>query len=353
MRVGSLFSGAGGLDMAVKTLWPQADVVAFSEIDPHAAAVFQHHHPDARPLGDITKVDFTQLEQVDVLTAGFPCTDLSTAGHQAGLTEGTRSGLWYEVAEAIEALRPSVVLLENVSEICTADGGTHAVRHPDRWDLEGRDGTAVPVRALGAVLRSLADLRFDAEWGVLTAADVGACHRRSRWFAVAWPAVRHPNQGGSGRQLGTDRSEGTGRTRTSAVPHQPDRRPARPGLMLPTPCARDWKGAPTDPDGRGRTTGQLDEAVEVLLPKMADGWGEYAAAVEHHEQVFGRPAPHPVNERGRLSPYFTEWMMGWPDGYTAVTGASRRQRIMMCGNGVVPQQAAAAYRSLLARAAAS
>jgi len=93
VRVGSLFSGYGGLDLAVEEVF-DAKTVWFSEINEHVARVFAHHWPDAPNLGDITTIDWGQVEPVDVLCGGFPCQDVSTVGKRAGLAPGTRSGLW-------------------------------------------------------------------------------------------------------------------------------------------------------------------------------------------------------------------------------------------------------------------
>ncbi|GKT37894.1 C-5 cytosine methyltransferase like protein, partial [Aduncisulcus paluster] len=121
LRIGSLFSGAGGLDLAVehvtggRTVW-------HCEADPDASKVLAAHWPDVPNLGDITAVDWSQVEPVDVLCGGFPCQDVSAAGRRAGLVDGTRSGLWHEMARAIEALRPARIVIENVEGLLTADG---------------------------------------------------------------------------------------------------------------------------------------------------------------------------------------------------------------------------------------
>ena len=103
LTVGSLFAGIGGFDLAARWMgWRTAWV---SEIDPFACQVLARHFPDAPNHGDITQIDFTTVEPVDVLVGGFPCQDISHAGAQAGI-EGERSGLWFEYARAIRELRP-------------------------------------------------------------------------------------------------------------------------------------------------------------------------------------------------------------------------------------------------------
>lgn len=93
---------------------------------------------------------------------------------------------------------------------------------------------------------------------------------------------------------------------------------------------------------------------EVIVGSVE--WGPYRTAIRRWERVLGRPAPPPVrndgrNGKARLNPELTEWMMGWPAGWVTdpALGLSREQQLKACGNGVVPQQAEAALREMLAR----
>lgn len=104
LRIGSLFSGYGGLDLAVEHVF-HAQTIWFSEISP-VQRVFARHWPDAPNLGDITAIDWAQVPPVDILCGGFPCQDVSTVGKMVGLAPGTRSGLWSHMADAIDRLRP-------------------------------------------------------------------------------------------------------------------------------------------------------------------------------------------------------------------------------------------------------
>lgn len=92
-RVGSLFSGYGGLDAAVEHVFG-GETIWFSEVNEPVARVFSHHWPDAPNLGDITAINWADVPPVDILTGGFPCQDVSTVGKRAGRAPGTRSGLW-------------------------------------------------------------------------------------------------------------------------------------------------------------------------------------------------------------------------------------------------------------------
>lgn len=93
--VGSLFSGYGGLDLGVTgALGPGGDTLFVSDVEKGPCAILAHRFPDAPNIGDITRVDWRDVPRVDVLCGGSPCTGLSTAGARAGMTKGTRSGLW-------------------------------------------------------------------------------------------------------------------------------------------------------------------------------------------------------------------------------------------------------------------
>lgn len=391
LAVGSLFSGYGGLDMGVAAALGVPTRIAWvCEIDPAPARVLAHHHPNTPNLGDITAVQWDDVEPVDVLTGGFPCQDLSLAGGRAGLREGTRSGLWSHMAAAIDHLRPSLVVIENVRGLLSA--AAHSDVEPCPWCLGDADGEP-PLRALGAVLADLADLGYDAAWHGLRAADVGAPHGRFRVFIAAWPAADTYDGGREGRpgQLGAGRrGEPADRRRCPAADADD------PGREGPEPAAgrdRPARRPAPDAEGDGRDEGRPEPARQLGGPHApfgsadavadADGdgregereadrgdlpqrhpdrrhgqapaleWGPYADAVHRWQHVLGRVAPAPTElaPKGgqRLSPAFVEWLMGLPDGHvTGVPGLTRNEMLRMLGNGVVPQQAEHAVRVLLA-----
>ena len=183
MKIGSLFSGYGGLDLAV-TAVTGAEVAWHCEWDDAPSKILAKHFPNVPNYRDVTKVDFAAVEPVDILTGGFPCQDLSLAGKRAGLKEGTRSGLWSEYARAISTIRPRLVIIENVRGILSAEA--HSDLEPCPWCM-GTDGTGEPaLRALGAVLGDLAELGYDARWTGVRAADAGAPHNRYRIFIAGF-----------------------------------------------------------------------------------------------------------------------------------------------------------------------
>jgi len=248
-RIGSLFSGYGGLDLAVMDVIPGASVAWHVEFDKAPAAILAHHWPDVPNHHDVTTVDWATVEPVDIITGGFPCQDLSHAGKRAGLRPGTRSGLWSHMAYAVNILRPRLVVIENVLGILSA----RAAGDVEPCALCLGDDAADAVRALGAVCADLAALGFDARWTTVRAADAGACHGRARVFIVA-----HPNNVGSdGRELvprgGADLrtiigtfADASGRplSGTGAAGHglqQSAERDPQPLDLLPTPDASAHK----------------------------------------------------------------------------------------------------------------
>lgn len=134
---------------------------------------------------DVTKLTGDILERdgiaVDVITGGFPCQDISTAGKQAGMSEGTRSGLWSEIVRLIGELRPQYVIVENVANLLSGPSVQRG-----GW--------------FGRVLGDLAECGYDAEWENIPASALGAPHRRERVWIVAYPSQLQRNGGGEYRQ---------------------------------------------------------------------------------------------------------------------------------------------------------
>ena len=184
LKIGALFAGYGGLDMAVMDTL-DAKLAWYAEFDKAPAKVMAHHHPNVPNLWDVTKVDWSAVEPVDIITGGSPCQDLSHAGKRAGMTEGTRSNLWVAMREAIATIRPRLVVWENVRGAFSAPADSALEPCPGCVG-DGDDGPV--LRALGRVLGDLADLGYDCRWYGLRAADVGAAHGRFRVFLFAVPA---------------------------------------------------------------------------------------------------------------------------------------------------------------------
>lgn len=168
----SLFSGIGGIDFALRE-WIRP--IAYCEIDPFCQAVLLSRIANG-DLGfapiwdDINTLESSFLDRfVDIVFGGFPCQDISVAGNGKGL-DGKRSGLFFEIVRVAKEIKPKFIFLENVPAI-TSRGGIQ-------------------------VVREIASLGYDCRWCVISAASVGAKHKRERWFLLAHAQSLGCRQGG-------------------------------------------------------------------------------------------------------------------------------------------------------------
>lgn len=380
----SLFSGIGGLDLAIEAV-TGARLAWYSEVHPYAAAVMARHWPGVPNLGFVQDID-DHAEAVDLIVGGFPCQDTSQAGKREGLG-GSRSGLWYEQARVVRVLRPRFVFVENVAGLL--------------------------VRGIDEVLGSLVDLGFDAEWSTLRASDVGAPHERRRIFILAarsplsdadrltlrelgqryrqqpWLAWSAVARGGPEVLVDAQRRRGSSddvRTRqrdpqrSSAGLVDPDgkRRNVRAGRQQrrrtePADASQPVAGAQlvADADGIGRprrasTTGRQEGAE----PQGSSGY--VADAMRNGCQGFGEGHDDDGSDASRID---FDRCHAWPpgpddlEGWKRDTGARpgvrrasygpargmdarrRRARVARCGNACMPQQAALAFAELAMRLA--
>jgi len=165
IRIGSLFAGIGGLELGLQAGLElegvPCQVVWQVEQDEYCRAVLAQHYPHAQRFEDVREVNRDNLPPVDLICGGFPCQDISVAGSGAGL-EGDRSGLFFDMHRIVCELRPRLWVMENVP--------------------------AITYRGLDTVLRTMAEAGYCARWGCLRASDLGAPHRRERWFCVGYMA---------------------------------------------------------------------------------------------------------------------------------------------------------------------
>lgn len=291
LRIGSMFSGYGGLDRAVENVFG-ATPAWFCEWDKAPTKVLNHHWPHVPNHRDVTQINWHDVEPVDILTAGYPCQPFSTAGHRKG-THDERH-LWPYVHTAIRILRPRYVVLENVTGHLNLGFNT--------------------------VLADLAKIGFNAEWATIRAADVGAPHHRDRLFILAYP-----------NSVGLQAEQLTSRP-TPKVTWDNNRE-----------RALSWAGYAAD------LTNQLGARVAAWA--LIYGYPP-TPTVEHvtyrEPELFKHRFPE---VKHGINPEFVEWIMGLPQGWVTnpEIGLSRAQQLKMLGNGVCPPQAQAALTALTAR----
>lgn len=304
IRVGSMFAGIGGAELAVAAVLPQAHPVW--QLDLHNADVRARHWPDAVQItDDVRHVDPAALKRVDIVTAGFPCQDLSTAGNQAGL-DGARSGLYSEVLRFAKALRPRFVLMENVNAL-----------------LKYMPRLCADWRALG----------YGLTWTVCEAADAGFPHLRRRVFVLAelgragrglvavdtalrWGQLGAVRNWPTVTVCGNDNYKGASATAGDGL--------ASAVRFWATPLASEAKGARTS-KARRENPDLLSEQIRPWPTPL----GADAQAVKNHGKPNAPSLNYEATQYGvtpglRLNPDWVETLMGLPPGWTLPSGPAQR-----------------------------
>lgn len=165
LKVFEAFAGIGSQTQALKNIGVEHEVVAISEIDKYAIASYEAIHGPTKNLGDISKLKDEDIPEHDLFTYSFPCQDISLAGKQRGLDEGsgTRSSLLWECERVIRVARPKYLLLENVKNLVSK-------KHKHNFD---------------EWLKILESYEYNNYWKVLNAKDYGVPQNRERVFVVS------------------------------------------------------------------------------------------------------------------------------------------------------------------------
>lgn len=372
----SLCSGVAGLDLGLRGAFPGLRVVAYCERDPFAATVLLARMADealeSAPIwvGDMRELDAAQFVGVDAVSAGYPCQPFSCAGKRKG--DKDERHLWPEVLRIVRECRPRFVFLENVS--------AHLRLGFDR------------------VLCDLAELGFNAEWAVVSAAEAGAPHLRKRLFVLAYaadeptgtkqgqqqdrPEPGEPSSGGPdtlanpqgvlGQAEQREQQDGTGeplghsgcaRTGTNTARGGSRSPTGKPGPALANPDERGCEvervaqprrqqGEPgCEPDGCGQVRGQPDAP---LGDTCSDGRVRRSPCAEREAgAVAGTFPPGPSGDWSCYPAHAQPAVRRAPHGSTqspdGVDLAFRVDRLRCCGNAVVPAQAELAFRELWER----
>jgi DNA (cytosine-5)-methyltransferase 1 len=311
MKIGSLCTGYGGLDMAVEAYF-NAEIVWCAEFDKYASQLIQQKLGYFN-YGNIKKINWADVEPIDILTAGYPCQPFSSAGNRQGSNDARH--LWPYIKEAIGILRPRYVVLENV-----------------RGHL-----------SLGfkEVLASLASIGYDARWKIVRASDVGAPHQRARVFVIAYPV-------GFGCQdqlcnKESDQFVDSIIADSDCDAHPQSRRTDR-GLSEQSQRLRigqDQRKTRYEYRNGGQVVTNSDYS------RRFGSMQRLQSRFNSRSEMSMQTAPNTLDQLGRLNPEFVEYMMGLPNGWVTDVGLSRSQQLKMLGNGVVPQQAYYALQLLM------
>ncbi len=249
LRIGSLCTGYGGLDLAVEAHF-NAETVWCAEFDKYASEVIKHHF-NVPNYGNIKTINWASLPKVDIITAGYPCQPFSHAGYRKGADDERH--LFPYILEAISIIRPRFVVLENV-----------------------RGHVSLGLKE---VLEGLAVEGYDAKWQVVRASDVGAPHRRERVFILAEPSNTHSQRFALGqdnldevRDQGQPQSElgglGLLTINTSTELKSSDKGLQKVGRKFTSRCDMHLQTTPDTLDSDGK----LNEVFVEYMMGLPKGW---------------------------------------------------------------------------------
>jgi len=390
MKYLSLFSGVGGFELGIQRAYenkldtrrvtgtsntknrrdmPMSTIsngdgrrtypncIGFSEIDKYAIKTYQHHFPNHKNYGDITKIQPEDLPDFELLVGGFPCQSFSIAGLRRGF-EDTRGTLFFEIARIVKQKQPRLLLLENVKGLLSHDKGSTFL----------------------TIITTLDALGYDCQWQVLNAKDFGVPQNRERVFIV-------------GHLRGTPRPEvfPIGESSVQSVEqlnnpkHSNDRIYGTDGI---SPTLNTMQGGRRQPfiqqRPRGKNKGNThttapsitgksyqDNNHVVHIPEATKkGYAEAREGDSINLSVINSKTRRGRVGRGiaqtvdtgmqqhtltkdaqirRLTPLECERLMSWPDNWTNVDGMSDTQRYKQCGNGVISNVVAHILNAILKR----
>ena len=302
MKIGSLCTGYGGLDLAVETFF-NAEMVWCAENDKYASKVIEARFNKPN-LGDIKQIDWSSIEPIDILTAGYPCQPFSHAGHRKG--ENDERHIWPHILKGISILRPKFIILENV-----------------RGHL-----------SLGfkEVLSDLAENGYDAKWRIVRASDVGSPHQRARLFIIAYS-----NSEGLQRTWHKANDFTDGLTSNSNCDACKESRRADREISTKSrglQAGQDIGQARSEHRCSCKVSCNTNNQYQSYNREMSELGGRFASRCEMSMQDI----PNALVD-DKLNAKFVEYMMGLPGGWVTDLDLSRSQQLKMLGNGVVPQQA--------------
>ena len=330
LRIGSLCTGYGGLDMAAEAFF-NAETLWTCEFDKHASKVIEERIKKPNH-GDLKLTDWSKVEPIDILTAGYPCQPFSHAGLRKGADDERH--LWPHIKDIIGILRPQFVILENVR---------------GHFGLGFRE-----------VLGDLTCIGYDARWKLIRASEVGAPHRRERLFILAYPnSSRRTRTEPSDLQTQQPRDSGHNFNEYPQTNGQRWSLGQNYGNEVETTTA-NTDGIPYD-DARRADRSLPNQAGEILnrpdraesrrspevIPNTDNGGGVWtmqglSQRYDPRRPMYLQEVPPPLDQ-GKLNVKFVEYMMGLPSGWITDLDLPRSQMLKILGNGVVPQQA---YRAL-------
>ena len=311
LKLLDLFSGIGGFSYAAEKIVGGYKTTQFVEIDPYCQSVLRKNFPNI-PIHDDIKTFKAKKGQFDVLTAGFPCQDLSVAGRQKGIGEDTRSGLFYEIIRLLGEIQPKFVLFENVRNLLSHEKGS----------------------TFQEILFQIAKAGYDAEWSIISAKDMGACHLRERIWIIAYPNKSNRRKGKifeNTSNEGWETSENRGKSIQSKNRETCSNNTRQSNTTI-TNSDSDGSSSSTRIRINGKTNSSSQEGKNKISKSERGSKSEVSEVIQQSSKW--------RNTKQRLNPNWTRYVSK-PSLCRGDDGLSNRiLRLKALGNSIVPNCAA-------------
>ena len=311
LKLLDLFSGIGGFSYAAEKIVGGYKTTQFVEIDPYCQSVLHKNFPNI-PIHDDIKTFKAKKGQFDVLTAGFPCQDLSVAGRQKGIGEDTRSGLFYEIIRLLGEIQPKFVLFENVRNLLSHEKGS----------------------TFQEILFQIAKAGYDAEWSIISAKDMGACHLRERIWIIAYPNKSNRRKGKifeNTSNEGWETSENRGKSIQSKNRETCSNNTRQSNTTI-TNSDSDGSSSSTRIRINGKTNSSSQEGKNKISKSERGSKSEVSEVIQQSSKW--------RNTKQRLNPNWTRYVSK-PSLCRGDDGLSNRiLRLKALGNSIVPNCAA-------------
>ncbi len=301
LKILDLFSGIGGFSYAAENFFQgQFKTTQFVEINPYCQKVLTKNFKGV-PIHDNIKTFTAKEGQFDIITGGFPCQDISVAGQQLAF-QGTRSSLFYECIRLLKQVRPKFAIFENVRNLLSIEEG----------------------KVFQEVLFQIAKTRYDVEWSIVSARDVGGCHLRERVWILCYPSDSElhgrttPERLRFNAQANSNPQKGKNKTKQSERASRPQSETVIRGTTTTSTSFRDFK--------RLERFGRQHELQESCGEEKAR-WSTQPHTLKPDWRSYNAEPTICRNHDGVSE--------GLHSGFI-----NRKERIQALGNAVTPQQAA-------------
>ena len=302
LKILDLFSGIGGFSYAAEHFFQgQFKTTQFVEINPYSQKVLSKNFKGV-PIHDNIKTFKAKQGEYQIITGGFPCQDISVAGQQKGIGEGTRSGLFYECIRLLREIRPQFAIFENVRNLLSIEEG----------------------RVFQEVLFQIAQAGYVCEWSVVSARDVGGCHLRERVWLLCYPSDSKYNGSSTPKRLRfNDKTNSSTQKRQNKI-SQPERsNESKSGKAIQRATATET----TNTNNKGLEGLRREHELQESCGEEKARWSTQPYTLRPDWRGYDSQPCLPRRDDGIPSRLDANWR-------------NRKERIQCLGNAVTPQQAA-------------